>query len=110
MIVAEWTGKWPNLCCGQWKLYMDGKDISNKIPDNLKTSEMNTYNIYKYWSFTRDWDEDYVTYANGLQKDEWIKENKEWLDTISTDYVIQSQIFDAINAQDWRHKSCGGCI
>ena len=110
MIVAEWTGRYPNLCSGTWKLYLDGKDISNKIPEHLRTSEMNTYNTYRSWSFTKDWDENWRAYTNGLQKDEWIKENKEWLDNISTEYSIQSQIFDAINAQDWRHNSCGGCI
>lgn len=110
MIKAEWTGEYPNLCCGQWKLYMDGKDISSKIPEHLRTSEMGTYDEYESWSFTDDWDEECTTYIDGLQKDDWIKENKEWLDTISTDYSIQSQIFDAINEQDWRHGSCGGCI
>ena len=110
MIVAEWTGKFPNLCSGQWKLYIDGKDMSSKIPEHLKKSEMKTYRVYRRWSFAKNWDEKWTTYVDGLQKDEWIKENKEWLDTISTEYSIQSQIFDAINRLDWRHTSCGGCI
>ena len=110
MIVAEWTGNPPCLCSGQWKLYMDGEDISFKIPEYLKRSEMNTYGSYDTWKFKENWSVEWSTYRDGMKQDEWIKENKEWLDTISTDYSIQRQIYDAISEEDWRHNSCGGCI
>lgn len=33
-VEAVWTGEWPSLCCGEWKLYIDGEDKSNMIPDD----------------------------------------------------------------------------
>ena len=50
------------------------------------------------------------TYYDGLKQDEWIESNKYWLDEITTDIDVQYQIFKAINEQDFRPNSCGGCI
>lgn len=71
---------------------------------------MNTYGSYKKWHFGADWEVEWESYRDGLECEEWIKENKYWLDTISTDYGVQVDIFYSINASDWRHGSCGGCI
>ena len=32
MVVAKWTGCFPCLCSGEWKLYIDGQDVSFLIP------------------------------------------------------------------------------
>lgn len=53
---------------------------------------------------------EWESYDDGLKQDEWIESNKYWLDEITTDIEIQCQIFKAINEQDFRPNSCGGCI
>lgn len=110
MVEAKWSGSYPNLCSGEWTLIVDGKDVSDKIPNNLRNSEMNTYGSYQSWHFDENYSEVFENYHDGLECDEWIKANKDWIDTISTDYGVQVDIFHAINASDWRHGSCIGCI
>lgn len=110
VVEAKWSGKWPCLCYGEWTLIVDGIDVSNKIPEELRDSSMNTYGDYKHWRFTKDWDVKWSSYDNGLECDEWIEANLEWLKTITEDREIMEQIYDAINAEDFRYGSCGGCI
>ena len=47
MVEAKWSGSYPNLCSGEWRLVIDGKDVSDEIPDDLRKSEMNTYGSYE---------------------------------------------------------------
>ena len=70
---------------------------------------MNTFGTYEEWHF-EDWIEVFEDYEDGLMCDEWIAENKYWLDDITDDYNIQTEIFYAISEEDFRHNSCGGCI
>lgn len=109
MINAYWTGKYPNLCSGTWELYKDGKDISNMIPEELRHSEMNTFGTYNDWYF-EDWDVIWNKYTDGLDCSDWIKENDYWLSKITADKHEKKAIFDAIQEEDWRYSSCGGCI
>ena len=109
MVKARWSGHFPNLCCGEWSLEVNGVDVSMYIPDELKTSSMNTYGMYEEWHF-ENWTEVWKSYEDGLMGDEWIEKNKYWLDTITDDINVQEEIFIAINMNDWRHGSCGGCI
>ena len=53
---------------------------------------------------------EWESYYDGLKQDEWIESNKYWLDEITTDIDVQRQIFKAINEEDFRPNSCGGCI
>lgn len=39
---AEWSGEWPCLCHGKWTLKVDGKDVSEKIPEILRDDDYNT--------------------------------------------------------------------
>lgn len=106
-VKAVWTGEFPCLCHGEWKLSVDGADVSDLIPEELRYDPMYTFGSYPHWY----WDEDgygeweYVT--NGKKKDEWIEENAAWLGNIPAD---PGDIFDAFNAADFRLNSCGGCI
>ena len=109
MVVANWSGKWPGLCHGEWSLEVNGVDVSDYIPYYLRTSEMNTYGTYEKWHF-EDWEEVWEDYEDGMDCEAWIEDNKEWLNIISNDIDVQREIFDAINVKDWRHDSCGGCI
>lgn len=45
-VKANWNGKYPNLCMGEWSLEIDGKDVSDKIPKDLRDKPMYTYDIY----------------------------------------------------------------
>ena len=71
---------------------------------------MNTYGTYQSWYFNDDYSVEFKDYTDGLECDEWIEANKEWLDNISTDIFAQEEIFYAINENDFRSGSCGGCI
>lgn len=107
---AEFTGKWPARCIGEWKLYKDGQDISNLIPKELRNDPMWTYGEYDEWYFDENYLEDFRSYYDGLKQEEWIKDNKYWLDKISKDENDQNKIFKVINENDFRTGSCGGCI
>ena len=83
--------------------------MSDNIPEDLRDSEMGTYGTYQSWHF-EDLTELFDSYEDGLECGEWIEVNKGWLDTITTDYETQREIYEAINAEDFRAGSCGGCI
>ena len=109
MVIAKWSGHYPCKCHGKWTLEVNGVDVSCYIPDELRDDSMNTYGTYQRWYF-RNWIEEFEDYEDGLMCDEWIEKNKYWLDVITDDINVQMEIFDAINARDWRHGECGGCI
>lgn len=109
-IKAEWTGKYPSLCCGHWKLFIDGKDVSNIIPSELRESPMDTEGIYSNWYFGEEWEEIWESYRDGKPVMEWIEQNDYWLSIITDDIEVKQQLFYAIKEQDWRSGSCGGCI
>lgn len=109
MVEAKWSGSYPTLCRGEWTLKVNGKNVSGLIPRKLRHSAMNTYGTYEEWHF-EDWKEVFEDYEDGLVCEEWIAENKYWLDTITEDYDTQVEIYKAINKHDWRNGSCGGCI
>ena len=109
MVKANWSGSYPTLCFGKWTLEVNGVDVSMFIPDELRENSMNTYGTYEEWHF-EDWLEVFEDYEDGMMCEEWIAVNKYWLDTITEDDDIQTEIYYAINAHDWRHGSCGGCI
>lgn len=106
---AEWTGSYPTLCLGVWKLYVDGKDKSNLIPEDLRDYPMYTAGMYQAWHF-EDWQEVFENYEDGLECDDWIKENDSWISGIANCYDEKVALFKAFQAQDFRTCSCGGCI
>lgn len=109
-VEANWSGDYPNLCRGEWTLFIDGKNMSNKIPKDLRNKPMNTNGVYSSWRFRNDWRVEWDNYEDGLERKDWIEENKEWLDKITTDKCEQEGIYCAFQLNDWRHESCGGCI
>ena len=110
MVKAKWSGSYPHLCRGTWTLIVNGINVTHCIPKEIRHSDMNTFGIYQTWYFDRGWHVVFENYEDGLHRDLWIKENKYWLDTITKDIDTQVEIFNAINEQDFRLKSCGGCI
>lgn len=109
MVKAKWTGTYPCLCYGEWKLRVDGKDVSKKIPKDKRDKPMHTFGIYSKWHF-ENWQEVFEDYEDGLQCDDWIKENIDWVSKITSDRKVQEEIFNAIQSEDFRWHSCGGCI
>lgn len=100
MVEAKWSGSYPTLCMGEWTLKVNGKNVSGLIPRKLRKSAMNTYGVYEEWHF-EDWQEVFEDYEDGLGCEDWIKENKYWLDTITEDYDTQVEIYKAVNKHDW---------
>lgn len=45
-VEAKWTGSYPCLCSGEWILKINNIDVSNLIPEELRTSSMNTFGSY----------------------------------------------------------------
>lgn len=111
MVKANWSGKYPHLCRGEWTLEVNGENVSDKIPDKIrKNSPMRTYGSYISWYFNKHWDLKYTLYADGLDEQEWIEENDYWLNNITDNMKIKREIYEAIQNEDFRMKTCGGCI
>ena len=109
-IEANWSGSYPCLCYGDWTLKVDDVDVSDKIPEDLKSSSMHTYGTYQSWHFNDDCMEEFEDYEDGLDCENWIEENNYWLSNITQDEKVKQQIFYAIQDHDFRTGSCGGCI
>jgi hypothetical protein len=114
-IKVEWTGRYPNLCSGIWKISIDGNQMT--LPDFIRDQAMETEKSYATWSFGSDWNEIWEYYEDGLPFEEWIKKNVGWikpaLDKMKiTDFTYKDlyTLYNLINEKDWRSNSCGGCI
>lgn len=107
---ALWTGRYPCLCSGEWKLYRNGIDVSRFIPDSLRYSEMGTRKVYSHLYLDNEWDEYVEYYWNGLSAKQWIKKNRFWIKALCMNREEEFKLYHAINDADWRHGSCGGCI
>lgn len=106
-VYAEWTGAYPNLCCGKWVLKVNDIDYSELLEGK---GEMNTYGSYPTWYFDDDYCENWEYYEDGLKFPEWKLANSEWLEKITDNQELQEDIYEAIASVDWRHMMCGGCI
>ena len=102
-----WTGKYPNLCCGEWQLYIN--DELNNIEIPFQYHPANTEGIYEEWYFNDDYDEEWDSYTHGMNCADWCDTYKNYLKQIApeSDWPM---IFKAFQENDWRHGQCGGCI
>lgn len=101
---TRWTGKYPNLCRGRWHLYRDGNEVDNPF----NGSPAYTDGTYCSWHF-ENWLEVFEDYHDGLSEEDWIDENREWLESIAEEGDFP-KIFRAFQENDFREMSCGGCI
>ena len=108
---AEWTGRYPNLCMGEWKLWKDGNDVSYLIPADLRHSAlgMNTAGTYPAWTFDEDWNDNWWSYEDGMDEEAWCQANHEWLQDIGA-RDEWGDIFQEFQKYDFRQGCCGGCI
>lgn len=105
---AHWSSKGNTLCLGHWEITYQGNPIT--LPEEKREHDMGTRGIYNFI------DPEDELYLEGLDENDWILENIEWL----TDVFIQEDIpieeqnmrffYQAVNKDDWRCGSCGGCI
>lgn len=108
---VKWTGRFPNLCSGEWIVLRDGVDVSHNIPRAKRYNEpMNTFKQYVRVWLNGQYEEETELYSDGLFMDEWYAENKSWVDKICSTMDEVGALYRAIREQDWRHNSCGGCI
>lgn len=110
-IEVAWTGSYPCLCSGEWKIKIDGQDMSHLIPEEMRCSPMNTFGSYSSWHFDEDWCEQFEDYYDGLNFKEWKEQYSDLLFKLGIvdDQEAQS-LYSKIQDCDWRHGSCGGCI
>lgn len=113
-IQANWTGRYPNLCSGHWIITVDS--IVLPLPEDIESGHMETFGTYSAWHFDENWCEQFDAYEDGLGEAEWIAQNRAWvdasLDSINMRFSEDDyrNLYRAIQAADWRHGSCGGCI
>lgn len=111
---AEWTGNWPNYCCGQWHLYRNGEEIDLvqtgcPFTTDDRHEPAGTYGQYSRWSFDEDWHEHWSSYEDGLGRHAWIRKHQKWLRRIAPRSEWPA-IYRAFQSEDWRYGCCGGCI
>ena len=105
---ASWSAKGHTLCLGHWEVFYNGMEVM--LPPKVKENHMDTFGIF---SFLFPDDEDY---AEGLGEADWIDKNVEWLLEVFQQHQIPfdaqhlTWFYHAVNQQDWRCGSCGGCI
>ena len=104
---AEWTGRYPCVCSGEWKLFKNGEPVQIFPP--FHDTCAGTFGTYDRWSFNEDWSEEWEQYEDGLFCEDWCAYYSEWLETIAPKEEWEA-IFDAFQQEDWRHGCCGGCI
>lgn len=105
---ARWSATGNNLCLGHWEISYQGKPL--RLEGDRFEKEMGTYGIFSY-IFPDDED-----LAEGLAEDDWILANVDWLSALFADHGIPIDeehmrwFYRAVNPQDWRCGSCGGCL
>lgn len=113
-LYVEWTGHFPCLCCGKWIITYNGIQLT--IPEDLKEQPMDTFGEFGTWHFDEDYMEEWDFYTDGYKKENWIYRNSDWINSMFQEHGIEvtdellSELYDKIQAEDWRHGSCGGCI
>lgn len=105
---AKWSAQGHTLCLGHWHITYQG--ITIVLPEPHAINDMNTRGNFS-WMFP---DED--EFIEGLAFPEWLEVNVDWLLELFQKYNIPTDphhfecFYQAVNQQDWRCSSCGGCI
>lgn len=105
---ARWTAQGHTLCLGHWQITYQGKPLA--LADIQLERDMGTWGVYD-----PIFDDD-PEYSEGLKEDDWIIANIEWLSDLFAAHQIPIDeqhmrwFFQAVDEQDWRCGSCGGCM
>lgn len=113
-LFVQWTGFFPNLCRGEWKLFINQEDLSHLIPEEKRTKSMHIEGA-SYLDFDIDLDDDeldalYKKYENGLTCEEWIEDNKDWLVNLPIDKERWNELYECFKKYDFVTNTCGGCL
>lgn len=106
--IAHWTATGNTLCLGHWEITYHDKALT--LPEKIREHDMGTRGIYYFIDPTDE------LYLEGLDEDDWILANIDWLSEvfIEADIPLEEEymrlFYQAVNPQDWRCGSCGGCI
>lgn len=76
-------------------------DCSECIPEDLRTSSMNTNKDRVRWFLNRQMIEERDVYYCGLYKEAWIEENAEWISLICHNMDECSSLYEKINEADF---------
>lgn len=106
--VAKWSAKGNTLCLGHWQISYCGLPLT--LPSVIADNHMNSFGNFSFLF------PDEPEYEEGLAIEEWLEENAHWLMEVfelhqipfNEEYVLW--FYQAVNEQDWRCSSCGGCI
>lgn len=114
---VKWTGKYPNLCQGNWVITVDGKVLPYTDEEDFMSQHMNTRNHFQTWRFKRDYEVEWEDYQDGLECEAWWNsETGEMLENLlkTNGFNLTKEekqiLYEAISEKDWRGTSCGGCI
>lgn len=105
---VRWSMEGNTLCLGHWEIAYLGLPIL--LPRERRDQDMGTENIYNFI------DPEDELYREGLGEDEWLVENMDWLSdlfiahNIPLEENLMRAFYQAVNKEDWRCGSCGGCI
>ncbi|AUC44334.1 hypothetical protein D083_3985 [Dickeya solani RNS 08.23.3.1.A] len=96
------------MCHGHWIIHYLEREF--ELPEKYREQHLATLGIYSVI------DPDDELYRDGLDEDDWILENVDWLaDCFELHQVpIEEDYFrffyQAVNPHDWRCTSCAGCM
>ncbi len=105
---ARWTSEGHTLCLGHWEIHYLDRLLT--LPEKYYESDLGTWGVYD-----PIYDDD-PEFSEGLKEDDWIISNVDWLlevflaADVPADHQNMAWFYQAVNAQDWRCGSCGGCI
>ena len=97
VVDVEYTGSFPNYCCGKWNIVVNGIPLTGISGGHLSSE-----------------------YSDGLEEHEWIEEQKKedpngLLQSLKRHgFKITNELLEALYHEirlcDWRHGQCGGCL
>ncbi|MGR6981009.1 hypothetical protein ACUHGC_06290 [Testudinibacter sp. P27/CKL/0425] len=105
---ARWTAVGNTLCLGHWEISYQGLPLV--LPEQKREHDMGTNGIYSFM------DPEEELFREGLYEDDWIIENADWLadvfiaSNVPLDEAHFHYFYQAVNQEDWRCGSCGGCM
>lgn len=110
---VTWTGEWPRKCRGRWIFEVDGKDYRYLLPfanDDGFDLPADTYGEHECWNMDDEGEREWLYLTTGLDIEDWIEQNREWLSVITPHERDWDDIFYAFQQADWRFQECGGCV
>lgn len=98
---ATWTGRYPMLYLGEWKIKKNGKSIDQFFPTDLRTIPAFTYGEYPVWE-----ESPYAAVqqfaTDGYHMPEWIQKNRYWMQLMCDTDEDYASIYLAFHENDFR--------